>query len=177
MIQIKRREVPETNNLEGLGLSKLIQRLYLSRGITEPSQINYKLQNLLHSSKLSNIKKAAGIVVSCIQKNEKIVIVGDFDADGATATALSIRAIKAFGYDNIEYLVPNRFDFGYGLSSQLIPILQSMQTDLIITVDNGISSISGTAKAKEAGMKVIITDHHLPAEELPDADAIVNPNL
>ena len=177
MIQIKRREVPETNNLEGLGLSKLIQRLYLSRGITEPSQINYKLQNLLHSSKLSNIKKAAGIVVSCIQKNEKIVIVGDFDADGATATALSIRAIKAFGYDNIEYLVPNRFDFGYGLSSQLIPILQSMQTDLIITVDNGISSISGTAKAKEAGMKVIITDHHLPAEELPNADAIVNPNL
>ncbi|MCB1604794.1 MAG: single-stranded-DNA-specific exonuclease RecJ, partial [Xanthomonadales bacterium] len=177
MIQIKRREIPETNNLEGLGLSKLIQKLYLSRGITKPSQINYKLQNLLHSSKLSNIKIAAQIVVSCMKNNEKIVVVGDFDADGATATAFSIRAIKAFGYDNIDYLVPNRFDFGYGLSSQLIPILQDMQADLIITVDNGISSISGTAKAKEAGMKVIITDHHLPAEELPDANAIVNPNL
>jgi len=177
MLRIKRRVVPEDNNLTDLGLSDLVQRLYLSRGIRDPKQINYKLANLHAPDKLSGITLAAKIVTEAIKKGLKIVIVGDFDADGATATALTIRAIRAFGHNNIDFLVPNRFDFGYGLSRQLIPILQDMRADLIITVDNGICSIEGTQAAINAGMQVIITDHHLPAEVLPNADAIVNPNL
>ena len=177
MIKIKRRKIPQSDSLTNCGLSPLIQRLYLARGITSPTQINYSLQNLANPEKLSNINTAAEIAVSAIKHNKKIVIVGDFDADGATATALCLRAFKAFGHHNIDFLVPNRFDFGYGLSTQLIPILQEMQTDLIITVDNGISSIEGTQAAIEQGMQVIITDHHLQANILPNADAIVNPNL
>ncbi|HFC30319.1 MAG TPA: single-stranded-DNA-specific exonuclease RecJ, partial [Oceanospirillales bacterium] len=177
MIKIKRRKIPQSDSLANCGLSPLIQRLYLARGITSPTQINYSLQNLANPEKLSNINTAAEIVVNAIKHNKKIVIVGDFDADGATATALCLRAFKAFGHHNIDFLVPNRFDFGYGLSTQLIPILQEMQTDLIITVDNGISSIEGTQAAIEQGMQVIITDHHLQANILPNADAIVNPNL
>lgn len=177
MPKIIRRTIPEENNLKDLGLSNLLQRLYLTRGISSPKQINYKLNHLHSPNKLSGISEAASLVVEAIKSNIKIVIVGDFDADGATATALSLRAIKAFGHKNIGYLVPNRFDFGYGLSSQLIPILQEMNAELIITVDNGISSIEGTQAAIDAGMQVIITDHHLPAEILPNANAIVNPNL
>ena len=177
MVKIKRRIVPDCNDLDNIGLSALIQRLYLSRGIKTPKQIDYRLKHLHTQQQLSGIKKAAEIVINAIEKNRKIVIVGDFDADGATATALSLRAIKAFGHSNIDFLVPNRFDFGYGLSPQLIPILKSMQTELIITVDNGISSLSGTQAAIDADMQVIITDHHLPAADLPIADAIVNPNL
>jgi len=177
MVKIKRRTIPEDNNLQGVGLSNLIQKLYLSRGITDFKQIEYKLAYIHAPNNLSGIKSAASIVVNAINNNKKIVIVGDFDADGATATALSIRAIRAFGHDNIDFLVPNRFDFGYGLSPKLIPILVEMQAELIITVDNGISSIDGTQEAIDAGMQVIITDHHLPAETLPNADAIVNPNL
>ncbi len=177
MIKIKRRTIIDSNSLEEIGLSTLIQKLYLSRGITKPQQIEHKLKHLYKPQQLSNIKIAANIVIDSIANNKKIVIVGDFDADGATATALCLRAIKAFGHNNIDFLVPNRFDFGYGLSTQLIPILQDMSCDLIITVDNGISSIDGTQAAIDAGMQVIITDHHLQAEILPNADAIVNPNL
>lgn len=177
MIKIKRRATPDSNALDELGLSTLIQKLYLSRGIIDAKQIQYKLKHLYTPEKLSGLKAAAQIIIDAIADNKKIVIVGDFDADGATATALCLRAFKAFGHNNIDFLVPNRFDFGYGLSAQLIPILQDMQTELIITVDNGISSIEGTQVAVDAGMQVIITDHHLPAEELPNADAIVNPNL
>ena len=177
MIKIKRRRIPETNAISGIGLSPLIQKLYLSRNIVSPQQITYKLANLLIPQKLLGIKNAASIIIDAFVDNKKIVIVGDFDADGATATALCLRAIRAFGHNNIDYLVPNRFDFGYGLSSQLIPILKDMQAELIITVDNGISSIDGTQAAVDSGMQVIITDHHLPAEILPNANAIVNPNL
>ncbi len=177
MIKIKRRVLPEGDYLSNMGLSPLIRNLYLSRGITDPNQINYKLNQLHTPNKLSGIKTAAEIVIAAIKANKKIVIVGDFDADGATATALSIRALRAFGHSNVDFLVPNRFDYGYGLSTALIPILKSMNTDLIITVDNGISSISGTQVAIDEGMQVIITDHHLQGEELPNANAIVNPNL
>jgi single-stranded-DNA-specific exonuclease len=177
MIKIKRRVIPEGNLLLDIGLTPLIRNLYLSRGVTDFNQINYKLNHLHKPNKLSGIKAAAKIVIEAIQSNKKIVIVGDFDADGATATALSIRALRAFGHNNIDFLVPNRFDFGYGLSSALIPILTSMQAELIITVDNGISSINGTQSAIDAGMQVIITDHHLQGQVLPNAHAIVNPNL
>lgn len=177
MIKIIRRTIPDHNPLAESGFSNLVQQLYLSRGITDLQQISYSLQHLLKPQKLSGIKAAAKLVIEAIKTNKKIVIVGDFDADGATATALCLRAIRAFGHHNIDFLVPNRFDFGYGLSEQLIPLLQDMQTDLIITVDNGISSIDGTQAALDAGMQVIITDHHLQAEILPKADAIVNPNL
>ena len=177
MINIKRRPIPDHNPFVNSRLSPLVQRLYISRGITKLEQIQYKLANLHTAKYLSGIKTAANIVIDALNDSKKIVIVGDFDADGATATALCLRAIKAFGHTNIDYLVPNRFDFGYGLSVQLIPILKDMNTELIITVDNGISSHEGTQVAIDAGMQVIITDHHLPSETLPYANAIVNPNL
>ncbi|MCF6288531.1 MAG: single-stranded-DNA-specific exonuclease RecJ [Proteobacteria bacterium] len=176
-MKIKRRDNPSSDLLSGLGLSALMQRLYLGRGVTQAQEIQYKLTHLHKPDTLSGLKTAAQIVVTAIKANNKIVIVGDFDADGATATALTIRAIKSFGFDNITYLVPNRFEFGYGLSPQLIPILQEMNAELIITVDNGISSIAGTQAAIDAGMQVIITDHHLADNKLPNANAIVNPNL
>ncbi len=177
MIKLKRRKIPEYNPLENSGLSTLIQKLYVSRGITSIQQVEYKLKHLHTPEKLSGLKTAAEIIIQNLKDNRKIVVVGDFDADGATATALVLRAINAFGYHNIDFLVPNRFDFGYGLSPQLIPILQEMKCDLIITVDNGISSIDGTQRAIDAGMQVIITDHHLPGEQRPNAGAIVNPNV
>ncbi|MFK8011977.1 MAG: single-stranded-DNA-specific exonuclease RecJ, partial [Marinicellaceae bacterium] len=177
MPKISRRNVPESNYLSETGLSQLLQKLYLSRGIIDPKQITYKLGHLHSPKKLSGITIAADLIVKAIKTGIKIVVVGDFDADGATATALFIRALNAFGHNNIDYLVPNRFDFGYGLSPELIPILKDMQAELIVTVDNGISSINGTQAAIDNGIQVIITDHHLPAEILPNAHAIVNPNL
>ena len=174
-LQIKPRV--SQNNVPIPGLSRVMSQVLLSRGVNNAHSLQYSLKQLLPPQGLSHIGAAADMLADAITADASIVIVGDFDADGATATALCIRAIKAFGHHNIEYLVPNRFDFGYGLSPELIPILKNMQTDLIITVDNGISSIDGTQAAIDAGMHVIITDHHLPAETLPKANAIVNPNL
>ncbi len=177
MITIKRRPIPQSDTLKSTGLSELVQNIYLARGINHPQQIDYRLKHLYTQKDLSGISQAANIIVDAILQQKKIVIVGDFDADGATATALAIRALKAFGHHLVDFLVPNRFDFGYGLSPQLIPILQEKSAQVIMTVDNGISSITGTQAAIDANMEVIITDHHLPANELPNAHAIVNPNL
>lgn len=177
MITIKRRTIPQCDELKHTGLSELIQNIYLARGINHPQQIDYQLKHLYTQKGLLGISQAAKIIVGAINEQKKIVIVGDFDADGATATALAIRALRAFGHNRVDFLVPNRFDFGYGLSPQLIPILQAMDAQVIMTVDNGISSIAGTQAAIDADMQVIITDHHLPSTELPNAHAIVNPNL
>lgn len=177
MIQIKRRPVPAENFLKELKLPPLIEKLFLSRGIKDPKQVQYRLQNLHRPHTLSGLKQASKLLHQAMLKDEKIVVVGDFDADGATSTALFIRAMRAFGFNHLDYLVPNRFEFGYGLTPELVPILLEMQADLIITVDNGISSVRGVDVAKQQGLQVIITDHHLPGDVLPAADAIVNPNL
>ncbi|NND82556.1 MAG: single-stranded-DNA-specific exonuclease RecJ, partial [Gammaproteobacteria bacterium] len=128
-------------------------------------------------SGLSHIELAAELLAEAITADAGIVIVGDFDADGATSCALAVRALRAFGISNVSYLVPNRFEYGYGLTPEIVGVAAMRQPDVIITVDNGISSIAGVHAAQALGMSVLITDHHLPGEEIPTADVIVNPNL
>ena len=160
----------------GEHLHHLVQRIYLSRGISTYAEVDYQLRNLHHPAGFKGLSTAASLVIEAIKKHTHIVIVGDFDADGATSTALVSRALRQMGAQHVSFLVPNRFDYGYGLTAELVDELVKLKAELVITVDNGISSIKGVAKAKSLGMSVIVTDHHLPPEQLPAADAIVNPN-
>ena len=153
----------------------LFARLYASRGVTTAEQLDYGLAGLAPVGSLDNIDAAVELLLE--YKGQRIIVVGDFDVDGATSTALMLRCLRAFGFADVDYLVPNRFEFGYGLSPEIVQVAAARAPQLIVTVDNGISSINGVKAAKEAGIAVLVTDHHLPAEELPDADVIVNPNL
>lgn len=153
----------------------LIQRLYQSRGV-EFGQHQIELSGLLPYDSLKGIDKASDLLAQVISSQKKILVIGDFDADGATASALAVSALRAFGATHVDFLVPNRFDFGYGLSVGIVEVAALSAPDLIITVDNGISNLEGVARAKELGMSVLVTDHHLAGDVLPDADAIVNPN-
>ena len=172
---IERRNTPDYSHLDFISLP-LLQRIYASRGITAAKDLEYQLKNLINPNTLKDSDKAAQLLFDAIISNKKITIVGDFDADGATSTALSMLTLARFGAKNVDYIVPNRFDFGYGLSSPIVDIAHSQGTQVIMTVDNGISSIDGIEHAKKLGMTVIVTDHHLAGESLPIADAIVNPN-
>jgi len=154
----------------------LLERVFSLRGINSHGELLYELKHLHPISKLMGIQPATDILVDAIKRQQRILIIGDFDADGATSTALAVRALRLMGHDKVDYLVPNRFEFGYGLTPEIVIEAQKISPDLIITVDNGISSINGVEKAKSLGYRVVITDHHLPAKNLPDADAIVNPN-
>jgi single-stranded-DNA-specific exonuclease len=179
-VQSQRPIVPRGNVNTGAGSSfesvdPLLARLYRLRGVTEATQLDYGLGNLAPVSSLDNVDSAVDLLLA--MRNKRIVIVGDFDVDGATSTALMIRCLRAFGFTDVSYLVPNRFEFGYGLSPEIVAVAARDTPDLIITVDNGISSIEGVRAARDAGIAVLVTDHHLPADELPDADVIVNPNL
>ncbi len=155
----------------------VLQRVYASRGITNIAELERKSAGLLNYSALNGIDQAIALLITALKEHWRIVIVGDFDADGATSTALAIRAMKAMGYPNLGYLVPNRFEDGYGLSPQVVDEVIKQGADLIITVDNGISSHDGVLAAHQHDIKVIITDHHLPSDILPAAEAIINPNL
>lgn len=157
-------------------LHPLLQRIYAARGITSLDDLNYNLDQLLSYEQLSNINTAVDCLIAALENQEKVLIIGDFDVDGATSTVLAIKALKAFGFKNIAYLAPNRFTYGYGLTPEIVRVAASMHPNLIITVDNGISSNDGVALAKTLGIKVLITDHHMPGDKLPNADAIVNPN-
>lgn len=148
-----------------------------SRGVQNASGLDYGLKRLLPPKGLSNIDQAAELLAEAISADAGIVIVGDFDADGATSCAVAIKCLRAFGCNNASYLVPNRFEYGYGLSPEIVGVAAMRQPDLIVTVDNGISSIDGVHAAQALGMSVLVTDHHLPGEEIPTADVIVNPNL
>lgn len=172
---IERRDTPDSSHLDFISLP-LLQRIYASRGITAAKDLEYQLKNLINPNTLKDTDKAAQLLFDAIINHKKITIVGDFDADGATSTALSMLTLARLGAKDVDYIVPNRFDFGYGLSSPIVDIAHSQGTDLIMTVDNGISSIEGIEHAKKLGMTVIVTDHHLAGESLPIADAIVNPN-
>lgn len=154
----------------------LIERLYLSRGVTQIGETQKNLQALLSPLGLIDIEKAAARLADAVTAQEKIVIVGDYDADGATSVALCTLALAAMGAEQVDFLVPDRFRFGYGLSTEIVALARLKSPDLIITVDNGIASVQGVAAANAAGMDVIVTDHHLPGAELPDAYAVVNPN-
>ena len=157
-------------------LHPVLQRIYSARGVTELAQVDHSAAQLAHFQQLRGIDEATRLLADAIQHQHKITIVGDFDADGATSTTLCILALRLFGHQQVDYLVPNRFDSGYGLTPPIVDEAQSLGTQLLITVDNGISAIAGVAHAKALGMKVLVTDHHLPGAELPCADAIVNPN-
>ena len=167
------RKVPQVSKLDGV--DPLLARLYVARGVTDAAQLDYGLAGLAPVSSLENIDDAIDLLLA--HKDERIVIVGDFDVDGATSTALMLRCLRAFGFADVDYLVPNRFEFGYGLSPEIVRVASETGPALIVTVDNGISSIEGVREAKGFGIDVLVTDHHLPAEELPEADVIVNPNL
>ncbi len=157
-------------------MSPVLQRVFAARGIVADSQLDKRLQALLPFTTLTDIEKATTRLEQALRTQQRILIIGDFDADGATSTALAISALRAMGALHVEFLVPNRFEFGYGLTPAIVDVAKKRDPNLIITVDNGIASIDGVEAANEAGIDVLITDHHLPAERLPSACAIVNPN-
>jgi len=157
-------------------LPPLLQRIYLGRGITSDEQLDRSLTKLPKPDNLKGLSEGVSLLAEALRKQQSVLIVGDFDADGATSTTLTLLAMRAMGMQNINFIVPNRFEYGYGLTPEIVALAQQQSPDLIITVDNGISSMSGVKAAKEAGIKVLITDHHLPGTELPEADAILNPN-
>lgn len=157
-------------------LDPLLQRIYSSRGISSQQQLARQLKDLPQPSLMAGISAASERLVSAIYQQQSVLIVGDFDADGATSSALMVLALKAMGLERVDFLVPNRFDYGYGLTPEIVDLATAKSPHLIITVDNGISSIEGVAHANQLGIEVIVTDHHLPGAVLPDAVAIVNPN-
>ncbi len=180
---LKRREAPVPSDsllndeLKPTVSHPVLKRILASRGCDTGALISDRnLSSLIKPDSLKGIVEATKLLSDAILQNKKIVILGDFDVDGATSTVLMLNALKDFGYDHTDYVVPNRFDYGYGLSLDIIPLIEMKEPDLLVTVDNGISSIDGVNKAKEKGWQVLITDHHLPADEVPAADAIVNPN-
>ena len=173
---IVRRDTDISAELDASDLHPLLKKIYANRGVTSLNQVDYSLAGLLDFALLKDIDVAAEIVSAAVIENKRIVVVGDFDADGATSCAVMIRSLRAFGLNDVEYLVPNRFDFGYGLSPQIVDVAARSRPDLIITVDNGISSIDGVNRANELDIQVVVTDHHLAADVLPEAAAIVNPN-
>ncbi|MCG9695742.1 single-stranded-DNA-specific exonuclease RecJ [Shewanella sp. Isolate11] len=156
-------------------LSPILKQIYASRGCSD-SDCELALANLLRPNTMKGVEQAASLIADALADNRKILIMGDFDADGATSTSVCLLALRMMGAAQVDYLIPNRFDYGYGLSPEIVAVAYEKGAELLITVDNGISSIEGVAAAKALGMQVVITDHHLPGNQVPDADAIVNPN-
>ena len=161
--------------LEQQGLHPLLARLYAARGIKDKAELDYELKSLIPPTALTNASEAAHLLADAIEAEARMLIIGDYDCDGATATAVGMRALKALGAD-VDFLLPDRFKLGYGLSPEIVDVAAQQSPDLIITVDNGIASLEGVSRAQQHGIATLITDHHLPAETLPAADCIVNPN-
>ena len=173
---LRRRSANPNLDLPG-SLHPLIQRIYSQRAVLSAEELELGLDNLLPPNRMYGMESAVDLLIEALQRQKHILIVSDFDVDGATSCALAIKALTEFGVKQVEYIVPNRFEYGYGLTPEIVDLAKTLNPYLLITVDNGTSSIDGVKAAKKAGIKVLITDHHLAAEELPDADAIVNPNL
>lgn len=174
-MQIEQRPLPE--HLPDLGdIPPLLTRIYAARGVQSATELDKGLARLLPVNLLKGMDDAVQLLAQALEQRQRILIVGDFDADGATASCVGVLGLQMLGAAQVDYLVPNRFDYGYGLSPEIVEVALQRQPDLLITVDNGISSVEGVAAAQAAGLKVIVTDHHLPGAELPSADAIVNPN-
>lgn len=157
------------------GVSPLMARLLASRGVTEASQLSANLSNLLPPHTLTNNQSMAKLLADAITANKKLLVIGDYDADGATATAVAVKGLRAFGA-KVDFLVPNRFEYGYGLTPEIVQLAAQQKPDVIITVDNGIASVDGVAAANALGIQVLITDHHLPGQITPQAACIINPN-
>ncbi|MCL9644537.1 single-stranded-DNA-specific exonuclease RecJ [Rahnella bonaserana] len=174
--QLRRREAATGVELPA-DLSPLLRRLYLARGVKESQELERSVRGMLPYQQLDGIDTAVALLQKALAERLRIIIVGDFDADGATSTALTLLSLRSMGCGNLDYLVPNRFEDGYGLSPEVVEQAAARGAELILTVDNGISSHAGVALAHEKGIQVLVTDHHLPGETLPDAEAIINPNL
>ena len=174
-MRIEPRPLPET--LPFLGeMPTLLTRLYAARGVQSQAELDKSLARLIPYQQLKGIDAAVDLLVVALEQRQRILIVGDFDADGATASTVGMLGLRLLGATHVDYLVPNRFEYGYGLTPEIVEVALTRTPQLLITVDNGISSIEGVAAAKKAGLSVLVTDHHLPGNELPAADAIVNPN-
>ncbi|ATA27035.1 single-stranded-DNA-specific exonuclease RecJ [Brenneria goodwinii] len=174
--QLRRRPLAEDIDLP-MTMPPLLRRLYAQRGIKGARELERSLRGLLDYRLLNGIERAVDFLQQALADRRRIVIVGDFDADGATSTALTVLALRSMGGVNVKYLVPNRFDDGYGLSPEVVAQAAALGAEVIITVDNGISSLDGVDEAHRRGIAVLVTDHHLPGETLPVADAMINPNL
>ena len=173
---VQRKAQPKVvQHLEASGISVLMARLLSVRGVTEVTQISANLSHLLPPQTLTHSASMARLLADAIQANKKLLVIGDYDADGATATAVAIKGLRAFGA-KVEFLVPNRFEYGYGLTPEIVALAATQTPDVIITVDNGIASVDGVAAANALGIQVLITDHHLPGQVLPQAACIINPN-
>jgi single-stranded-DNA-specific exonuclease len=168
---------PLPHSMPALGdIHPVMARLYAARKVTTPTQLEYGLKHLLPYEDLTGIDAATDLLLTALQHQQRVLVVGDFDVDGATSTTLALEALRLFGLKQVDYLVPNRFKYGYGLTPEIVAVAAESRPDLIITVDNGISSLAGVAAANERGIQVLITDHHLAGAALPTAAAIVNPN-
>lgn len=176
MIEIQRRPEPDLSLLPD-SIPPILKRIYINRGITDIAQLETSARGLHSYQKLGGIEQAVELLFQAIQEQKRIIVVGDFDADGATSSALSVLALRMLGSNNVDYLVPNRFEDGYGLSPEVVDQALELGAEMIMTVDNGVSSTEGVRYAKENGITVLVTDHHLPGQVLPEVDAMVNPNL
>lgn len=174
-MRIEARPLPEILPDLG-GLPPLLTRLYAARGVQTVAELDKGLARLIPYQHLKGIDSAVDILVTGLEQRQRMLIVGDFDADGATASTVGVLGLRMLGAAHVDYLVPNRFEYGYGLTPEIVAVALTREPQLLITVDNGISSVDGVAAAKAAGLTVLVTDHHLPGAELPAADAIVNPN-
>lgn len=174
-MRIESRPLPES--LPDLGaLPPLLTRLYAARGVQSAAELDKGLARLIPYQQLKGMDAAVDLLVFGLQHGQRMLIVGDFDADGATASTVGVLGLRMLGAAHVDYLVPNRFEYGYGLTPEIVAVALEREPQLLITVDNGISSVEGVAAAKAAGLTVLVTDHHLPGAELPAADSIVNPN-
>lgn len=174
-MRIEQRPLPDV--LPNLGdIPPLLTRIYAARGVQSAIELEKGLARLLPTHLLKGMEDAVHLLAQALELRQRILIVGDFDADGATASCVAVLGLRMLGAAHVDYLVPNRFDYGYGLTPEIVEVALQRQPDVLVTVDNGISSLEGVAAAQAAGLKVLVTDHHLPGAELPTADAIVNPN-
>jgi len=175
MLTIKHRTVPAGAASWGATLHPVLQRIYAARGIRHSGELQLKLERLVPVGTLAGTEAAALLLLA--HRDRRVLIIGDFDADGATSTALMVRALRSWGFASVDFLVPNRFEFGYGLTPEIVAVAAQRAPSLIVTVDNGISSLAGVAAARARGIDVLVTDHHLAGSALPAANVIVNPNL
>ena len=173
---IRRREADISSKLQAAALPEALKRVYANRGITDPAALSLTLDQLHPPRQLKGIEEAAELLADAIEGDGRVLIIGDFDADGATSSAMAVSVLRQMGLREVAYLVPNRFEFGYGLTPEIVELAAAQMPDLIVTVDNGISSVEGVAAAQAMGISVLVTDHHLPGAQLPTAEVIVNPN-
>ena len=175
--RVVRRTVAGQSDALPSSLHPVLRRVYAARGLSSARDLDLALERLMPVGSLGGIEAAVELLRDCRRAGRRVLVVGDFDADGATSTALVIRQLRRLGFEDPCFLVPDRFRFGYGLTPAIVAVAAERRPDLIITVDNGVSSLDGVAEARRRGIAVLVTDHHLPGPVLPEATAIVNPNL